>query len=172
MILMLDYDGVLHPSGVYRSAGEMTIDGMTIENGPPGATLFMWAGILEEALRLFPQVRIVLSTSWVNVFGYEKAKASLPPSLQEKVIGATYDHRLDGGIYPPWTYRHRYEQIARYANRNALTEWIAIDDNLHGLPNRLSHRVVATNGDRGLSEVERVTELIEKLSHLQSGKLS
>lgn len=166
MILMLDFDGVLHPCEVFRSP-----HGMTIENGPPGATLFMWAGILEEVLRSFPDVRIVLSTSWVNAFGYEKAKASLPPSLQKKVIGATYDHLLDGGIYPPWTSRHRFEQIARYAKRNALTKWLAIDDHLHGLPSSVSHRVVATNGDLGLSEVHRVTELIEKLSHLQSGKL-
>ncbi len=163
---MLDFDGVLHPSEVFRSP-----DGMTIENGPPGATLFMWSGILENVLRLFPEVRIVLSTSWVNVFGYEQARLSLPPNLQEKVVGATYDQALDNDISPPWTHLHRYEQITRYANRNALAEWIAIDDNLRGLSKSEAQRVIVTNGDLGLSERARVTELIEKLSNLRSGNL-
>ena len=145
---MLDFDGVLHPSEVFRSP-----DGMTIENGPPGATLFMWSGVLEQVLRLFPGVRIVLSTSWVNVFGYEKAKASLPLGLQERVIGATYDHGLDGNLDPGWTQRYRYEQIVRYANRNVLTNWLAIDDSLWGWPKDQLQRVVATHGERGLSEV-------------------
>jgi hypothetical protein len=68
MILFLDYDGVLHPEQVYL------VDGRPKFRGE--GTLFMWAPILIKALSPFPKVKIVLSTSWVRLRGFNRAKKS------------------------------------------------------------------------------------------------
>ncbi len=57
-VLYLDYDGVLHNDSVYRVRGQ----GIVIRDG----VLFEWAHYLVEALRPYPDIRIVLSTSWVR----------------------------------------------------------------------------------------------------------
>ena len=84
-VLYLDFDGVLHHDdarwhprrGVYLAA-------------PGEFTLFQHAERLEALLAPYPSVRIVLSTSWVRVLGYSRARKRLPPGLRERVIGATY----------------------------------------------------------------------------------
>jgi hypothetical protein len=38
-------------------------------------------------------VRLVLSSSWVEQLGYDRARSHLPPDLQLRVVGATYHTR-------------------------------------------------------------------------------
>lgn len=44
----------------------------------------------------------------------------------------------------------RYQQIARYVERAQLQNWIAIDDDDEGWAESARHRLVLTNGERGL----------------------
>lgn len=56
MILFLDFDGVLHPDAAFLVKGRPTLKAE--------GQLFMWAPLLVDVLADFPEVQIVLSTSW------------------------------------------------------------------------------------------------------------
>src|SRR5438132_6554545 len=87
-VCFLDFDGVLHVDTVFWSAKR----GIYI--GTPGRVLFEWAPILEQLLEPHPDVKIVLSTSWVRIRSFNYAKKQLSPMLQERVIGATFHNRF------------------------------------------------------------------------------
>lgn len=96
-LLYLDFDGVLHPSDVYRVPGVGPC--LAGSHASRGHRLFEHAPLLAELLNPYPRVRIVLSTNWVFVLGYDRTKRHLPNDLRERVIGATYHSRLPGGDY-------------------------------------------------------------------------
>ncbi len=139
-ILFLDFDGVLHPT-----RGDVAP--------------FEYAPLLVAALEPYPDVRIVLSTSWVEVFGLEESRAFLPEELRRRVMGATY--------YEEWPARlTRYGQIVHYVRRHLLTRWLALDDDDQGWPAEHRQRLVRTSGLLGLAHPDAVPELTDKLKRL------
>lgn len=146
MILFLDYDGVLHADDVYR-----TKQGIALRSA---GTLFEHAEILAVVLAPHPEAQIVLSTSWVRELGFSKAKKRLPPSLQNRVIGATY-HSLyeQEDTLIPWGMLTRYEQIARHVLRHNIADWLALDNDNEGWSEDQAHRLVHTDDNLGLGEV-------------------
>lgn len=162
MILFLDFDGVLHPDAVYLERGRPVLRA-------PGQ-LLMWAPLLETVLATVPQVRLVLSTSWARHLGYSRARAALPPSLQEKVIGATWHSRMarhPEGFHKlelnAWDQATRYQQIRRYVDRAALTHWLALDDQPEGWAESDASCLVQTQGHLGLSEPQVLYLLQQRL---------
>lgn len=155
MILFLDYDGVLHPDAVYLLKGRPVLrsDG----------ELFQWAGLLGEALADRANVRIVLSTSWVQHLKFTKAKSYLPEPLSRRVIGATWHTSIDR---QEWEAMTRYQQIRRYVDRAGLVNWIAVDDDAEGWADVDRERLVHTNGSVGLSALPVLENLTRKLGGL------
>lgn len=90
-VLYSDFDGVLHLNQVHNVDGcqELGVSGL----------LFKHAAILEEALGYHPEVKIVLSTSWVGAFGFEATLAYLPPRIRERMAGCTWSEPHQVGIY-------------------------------------------------------------------------
>ncbi|PCD00966.1 HAD domain-containing protein [Halopseudomonas pelagia] len=159
MLLFLDYDGVLHPDAVYRR-----VDGQ-IELLSEGA-LFMWAPLLEELLQPFPEVGIVLSTSWVRNLGFQRAKGMLSAALAARLVGATWHSAMKRNSTDTvlWDQQSRYEQIATYLNRlGRFDSWLAIDDDGSGWPEDSLHRLVKTDGMLGISEARVRQEIISTL---------
>lgn len=169
MILFLDYDGVLHPDAAYLIKGKPVLRA--------GGELFMWMPVLEEILSPFPDVDIVLSTSWVRVLGFSRARDYLSPALRRRTIGATWhsamrrhsegSHRVDENWFVALS---RYQQIARYVDRagERAKSWVALDDDDNGWPDNLRDHLVATDGGVGLSCSSRQQLLrsrIERLVH-------
>jgi hypothetical protein len=138
-------DGVLHPIG-----GDVA----PLEYVP----------LLVAALEPYPAVEIVLSTSWVPVFGLDGTRDMLPAELRQRVVNATYDP-----LFMPqakWSSLTRYAQIARYVKRRSLTRWLAIDDDVEGWPAEHRKSLVRTSGLLGLSHPDAIPELAEKLIYL------
>lgn len=172
--LFLDYDGVLHADDVYRSKS-----GIALQSG---GTLFEHAHILAVAIEHFsvqknephPEVNIVLSTSWVRELGFERAKKYLPPSLQNRVTGATYhsSFELDDGLVPqtPWVLLNRYEQIERYVLKHNIKNWLAVDNDNEGWPEKLAHHLVHTDDDLGLSSLAAQQRLMLVLAQFFKAK--
>ncbi len=159
MIVFLDYDGVLHPDAVYRR-----LNGR-IELRASGE-LFMWTSILIEAFSPYPDLRIVLSTSWVRELGFRRALRSLPADLAERVIGATWHSAMsrtsDGVI--AWDQQSRYDQISAYLGRQTVhAPWLAIDDDAIGWPSGRYQNLVHTDPMLGLSSTESQVRLKEQL---------
>lgn len=160
-VLFLDFDGVLHPSEVYRDSGGRIY--LAKEFQDDGHFLFEHAHFLIQILEKVEAVRpveIVLSTSWVEVLGgLEPAKAFLPAELQQRVRGAVWDSRF--------TTQNRLQQIKRYVNANGLKphEWVAVDDNLDSwaVRNKYRQNLVLTHQFIGLGSATIQRELISKL---------
>ncbi|MBD1553153.1 HAD domain-containing protein [Pseudomonas typographi] len=159
-VLFLDFDGVLHPDAVYLSR-----QGPTLRS--EGA-LFMWAPALADSLEPFPQVSLVLSTSWVRNLGFKRAAAYLPAALGARVIGATW-HSSMAKDWPGdsrWDGRTRYDQICRYASRARLAHWVSLDDDPEGWGTTARHRLVVCDPDSGLGESRTQELLIDALERM------
>lgn len=119
-VLYLDYDGVLH----HEDAWWHPRRGAYLK--PAGFTLFEHAPLLADLLRQYPAVRIVLSTSWVRVRRFSRAKKRLLPELRERVIGSTFH---TGMRREPFGDLSRGMQVWADVQRRQPSDWVALDDN-------------------------------------------
>lgn len=142
-VLYLDFDGVLHDQEVYFHPRR----GIYIDT--PNRMLFEWMPILDELLKPHPDVRIVLSTSWVRIRSFDFARKQLSPTLQERVIGATFHHRYmrreSFALLP------RGEQIAEDVFRRGPQSWFAVDDDAMYWPEWCRDNLIKADGAYGIS---------------------
>jgi hypothetical protein len=125
-----------------------------------GHKLFEHAGILVELLVPYPDVGIVLSTSWVRVLGYSRARECLPTALASKVVGAVFHSRMSK---PEFDAMSRGAQVLADATRRGLTRWLAVDDDNEGWLSAGPSHLVLTDGDSGLAAPKTVQELTHAL---------
>ncbi|MCV4284708.1 HAD domain-containing protein [Pseudomonas capsici] len=154
----MDFYGVLHPDSVFltRKGPKLRSEG----------ELFMWIGLPEAVFHDFPNIQILLSTSWVRNIGFSRTIKRLSPVIQQRVVGATWHSSMATGWADAnwWDQFSRYGQIVRYVARSAVSDWIAIDDDSKGWAEADRHRLVAVDPTLGLSENRAVAELRSKLS--------
>lgn len=112
MILFLDFDGVLHPDPCFDSG-----------------RLFEHAPRLAEALALYPEVSIVLSTSWRTQYTFAQMVEPFPANLRDRVIDVTPLFSFSQAPSPLAPYRRQAEcmQWLR-ANGDEHQAWLALDD--------------------------------------------
>jgi hypothetical protein len=143
-ILYLDYNGVLHDDKVLRNRKR----GLYIAT--PQRTFFEWMPILEDLLAPHPDLKIVLSTSWVRSLGFDATKRELTEALQSRVIGSTFHHpnvrQSEFDTMP------RGMQIWADVERRKPSSWWAIDDDDFGWPAWCRDRLIKTQGHSGLSD--------------------
>jgi hypothetical protein len=75
-ILYLDYDGILHPADVRVTPDEPLYPRVYVRGQPTDEPLFRYMSLLELLLAPYPELRIVLCTSWAQALGYEFAVSS------------------------------------------------------------------------------------------------
>lgn len=164
MILFLDFDGVLHPDSAYLVKGRPTLKGE--------GELFMWAPLLIKTLADFPEIQIVLSTSWARELSFNRARRWLPAELRRRVIGSTWHSAMSfkregfHSLATWWDGATRYQQIKRYAGRAGLTDWVAIDDQPEGWGADDLGKLVHTHSDTGLSDPVVLSLLAARLEVL------
>jgi hypothetical protein len=143
-ILYLDFDGVLHTDEVYwsRKAG--------IHVRAPGRELFEWMPVLENLLLPHPDVRIVLSTSWVRVKGFGFAKKKLTANLQSRVVGATF-HKREMSKFE-FDNMSRGSQIFADVQRRHPAFWFALDNDDEAWPQHCRDHLIKTEDHTGLSD--------------------
>lgn len=134
MILFLDFDGVLHNENVTlkrckQSSARwlkdherryLTSTGHYVK----GTNLFEHADRLTAAIAPYPDVQIVISSTWREHFYPEKLLSFLPPELAARVIGQTPRYDKYGGVGA------RLLEVLAYLHGNGLAkrQWIALDD--------------------------------------------
>jgi len=158
MILFLDFDGVIHPDTVFLTPRGPLLRG--------SGELFMWASILDDELASYPDVKIVLSTSWVRKLGFSRAKKRLPKGLQDRIIGSTW-HSSMSKVWADqiwWDQASRHEQILRYVARAKITNWIALDDDSEGWASSDLGRLLKTDPSQGLTTPDLLFALRMTLS--------
>lgn len=163
LVLYLDFDGVLHHENCWYHP----------RRGPylqahPRYTLFLHAPVLDELLRPHPEVRIVLSTSWVLRYRCAGAAKRLPPGLRARVVGATYHSAMDRQLFEQLP---RGRQVILDAGRRRPASWLALDDSLEGWPAEASGNVLLTHPTEGIGFAAVQAELRSRLESLAAGRL-
>lgn len=158
VVLYLDFDGVLHHEDVWfhprRGAYVNT----------PGYALFEHTHLLEDVLASFPEVRIVLSTSWVRVRRYSRAVKRLSPSLQVRVIGATFHTRMNRSDFEALP---RGVQILNDVVRRNPIHWVALDDDAEGWVPEYLEQLIHCDSVLGISAPGVLDALKERLTLFQ-----
>lgn len=151
-VLYLDFDGVLHPEDVWRHPTR------GIYLGPAGAghELFENVQLLQDLLAPYPRVQIVLSTSWVRVLRFSKAKDYLPDDLASRVVGGTFHTGMDAAA---WVDLPRGKQVERDVARRQPSAWVAIDDTNEGWSASATSHLVLTDPVEGIRKPEVLARL-------------
>lgn len=156
-VLYLDFDGVLHHEDVRWS----------LKRGPflnaPGHSLFEHAALLEDLLKPYPQVHIVLSTTWARVFSCYGAAKRLPPGLRDRVVGATWHSAMPEQAFKD---KPRGTQVLEDVRRRRPAHWLALDDTDEGWPLEASDHVLITDEQLGISApgmAERIAAALRRM---------
>jgi hypothetical protein len=158
-LIFIDFDGVLHPVDVWH----LTDQGPTLGTSTLGHRLFEHALLLATLLAPYPEVRLVLSTSWVRAYGLAAATAQLPESLRERVVGATFDPDRDG---PGFASVGRGYQILQEVQRRRPRHWVALDDDGRDWPEECADQLILTDSMFGLGAESAQAALRNWLSSL------
>jgi hypothetical protein len=113
MILFLDFDGVLHPE--FCNQGE---------------ELFCHRDKLELILRDYPQVEIVISSTWRQTRSLAELQALFSPDIGPRIVGVTPDWRDLPKLCEVIGYYPRHVEVEgwlRQANR-VWERWVVLDD--------------------------------------------
>lgn len=157
-VLYLDFDGVLHPENVHMTRrGPRLVDA-------PGHQLFEHVDLLDELLRPYPEVRIVLSTSWTCAYrSLRRAIRCLPLTLRERVVGATWHSSMDTELFRA---APRGMQIWADVLRRQPERWLALDDDWLHWPAWCRDRLVRTDEMLGIAEPALLARVREELAVL------
>jgi len=103
----------------------------------------------EAVLQRYPQVLVVISSSWKEVFPFEVVHSLFSPSIAQRVVGFT--PFLDPKISYKLPYLRHQEVLEFLRLHNALDDpWVAIDDIKEHYPPNVP--VIVTNGSTGFDQ--------------------
>lgn len=161
MILYLDFDGVLHHENVlwHPKKGAYLC-------APTGHSLFQNADLLQEILAPYPDLRIVLSTSWVLRYGYTRTAKRLPVGLRERVVGATFHTAMSQDTFRQLV---RGRQVWADVARRLPRGWLALDDSYQDWPEWCLENLVRSDEVLGISNAAVQDELRQKLARMYRG---
>jgi hypothetical protein len=145
-ILFLDFDGVLHPEPCHRSE-----------------ELFCHVPRLEDILRDFPNVEVVITSTWREKYDLATLRAHFSKDIAARIIGVTPDWRaldhLPSSLMPYPRHMEIEAWLRKY--KNTWTLWVAIDDR-HWLFKPFLSNLIRCDPARGIdADIER--NLREKL---------
>ncbi|MBD2580471.1 HAD domain-containing protein [Oscillatoria sp. FACHB-1406] len=138
--IFLDIDGVLVP--------EKTFDVSRSQENRlqfDSACLQRFEGVLEH----YPEVLIVISSSWREIFSFEFTRSLFSPNLADRVVGFT-------PFLPPQLIHKlqylRHQEVLEFLQQARAENdfWVAIDDIREHYPP--SARVVVTDANEGFDE--------------------
>lgn len=159
-VIFLDFDGVLNSQGsfIYETARRKKHKEQGV-SGPVNQTLCnVCTANFQRILDQYPDVKIVLSTTWRILFDIDWLKAKLAEYHVDgsRVIGKT----------PDLQWKSRGQEIQQWLDEHPeVTHYVAIDDNadeidiIHG-----SERFVHTSWGGGLT-FDHAEEVINKLTN-------
>lgn len=154
IVLYLDFDGVLHHEDVWWHPRR----GVYIRT--PGYQLFEHVPLLEEALAEFPELRIVLSTSWVRYQRFSGSVKRLSPSLRERVVGATFHSQMSRQGFESLP---RGIQVLNDVARRRPRHWVALDDDVENWVPEYRGFLIACDEVLGISAPGVLDELRQRL---------
>jgi len=118
MLIFLDIDGVLIPNRIHE------------KYAAPENIIKFNSGCLnqfENVLRSYPNARVVISSSWREIFPFEVIPPLFSPDIASRIIGFT------PFLNPKNIHQHKYlrhQEVLEYLRQNQAenSPWVAIDD--------------------------------------------
>ena len=143
--IFVDFDGVLHDADILR-VGNLTGD-KPILRAIEGRELFEYAHLLAELLKHYPNVQVVVHSSWRRDFDAAECRALL----------AHTGLRIDGVTPPLIAYRGlgsaRQASIEQYVREHGIADWIALDDEPQQFDESwCNRRLIVCHENHGLSD--------------------
>lgn len=131
--LFLDIDGVLHSDNdAFFDTDQVT----------PVGNIFRWNLRFVELMKEFPNVQVVLHSTWRLLWETDaKLLSFLPESLVELLQG-----RTTGKIY-----EGRWESVQRYIVTHNIKKYVVVDDMRNSFPYMMGE-LVWCKPDKGLSD--------------------
>jgi hypothetical protein len=127
----------------------LDIDGVLRRIGSPLDVLDAdCLGRFEAVVRAHPAAHIVISSSWLLVYGLDAIRARFAPDIGARIIGHT-----------PWFEDRRQasradEVLGYLASLNEMPRWVALDDQPEVYANRgLEDCVIPLDGEMGFDAV-------------------
>ena len=118
MLIFLDIDGVLIPNKIHEKYA-----------APENIIKFNSACLnqFENVLRSYPKARVVISSSWREVFPFEVIPPLFSPDIASRIIGFT------PSLNPKNIHQHKYlrhQEVLEYLRQNQAENlpWVAVDD--------------------------------------------
>jgi hypothetical protein len=139
MIIFLDFDGVLHPFFPKRELPDE-------EN-----QLFSYLPRLENVVRDYLEIRIVIASSWRIDRPWENVIKAFSPDIAARILGATPVLHFKEPPYP----RHpRHDEVLAYLRTNDLSDspWLALDDDANLYPTNCPNLILCADGFREVEE--------------------
>jgi predicted thioredoxin/glutaredoxin len=157
ILLYLSFDGCLHS----RDCQFDYVSGVYI--GTDGLKQFAHVALLEEILKPFPEVKIVLSTSWVFLFGKTVAMNCLSPNVRKRVVGATFSTQMNRRSYFATP---RGIQVLLDVEKRKPKNWLALDDDTEPWVLGIQSNFVQTNPDLGISDPKVIRLIRQRLERI------
>ncbi len=138
-LLFLDFDGVLHPFFPKRELPDE-------EN-----QLFSYLPRLENVLRDYADLKIVIASSWRENRPWANVIKAFSPDIAARIIGATPVLKAKE---PPYPKHPRHDEVLAYLKNNNLTasHWIALDDDANLYPTNCHNLILCADGFRDAEE--------------------
>ena len=157
VVLYLSFDGCLHSRNCRfdEESGQYT--------GGDGHRLFEHVPLLEEILSPFPEVEIVLSTSWVFLFGRTASMKRLSPSIRKRVVGATFNTQMNRMSY---FFTSRGIQVLLDVEKRKPKNWLALDDDTEPWVLGTHSNFVQTNPELGISDPKVIRLIRQRLERI------
>lgn len=138
--LFLDFDGVLHP----MDSGEVAFEGAEISL--TGARLFVFAGLLADALAARPDIPVIAHTSWRNWYSAAELRDIVPAPLGPRITDITF------------TRMSRFESIEAYISDHQIKHHLILDDAGEQFPER-HPSLILCDPARGISDPEVIARV-------------
>ena len=147
--IFIDFDGVMHPVSAIAGLSPYQLH---LEEEMKARNLFCWLPLLEELLREYEDVTLVVHSSWKQYLTNEQMHAILG-SLAGRFIGITPNSK------------GRYLGILDVVHRAAIVNHLILDDAMHEFPEN-HPELVLTHPAKGLNDkrvLQQVKDWLQKL---------
>jgi len=147
-VVFLDFDGVTHPD-------------------PPSGPVFTQLPLIEGVLRAYPQVPVVLSTTWRVFYPLDVLRKQFSSDISPRVLDSTpalgTSQRANHPALISRASRQSEIDAWLYENLTMAHPWIAIDDKAHWFDPGCRNLLV-TNPHTGFTSVdsERLRQMLRE----------
>lgn len=165
-VIFLDFDGVLNSQGSFVLEDRIRKDNVRrqgVKGRVPETLCHVCTSNFQIVLDQYPDVKVVLSTTWRTLYSMEWLKAKLESYhiQSNRVIDKTPVHYGD----------NRGNEIQEWLDKHPeVTHYIVIDDNDWGISPLHGDRFVKTTWESGMT-FQHAVEAVEKLSNAHKKKI-